>query len=159
MGRRPVDVKPHPRGIELGQLIQMLSNTPCRTLLQFLQREFSRVGRKTAREIIHQADQTLTELWHFRLKGAPEPIYRRALGYFNLVNSPSTMVNADDLWNFWKGHQGLASDGGDWSNMHRWFGTDQPRQDGGLASTMGTSEAPLRNMFTAWRNYMAESAP
>jgi phenylpropionate dioxygenase-like ring-hydroxylating dioxygenase large terminal subunit len=104
-------------------------------------------------------DRTLVEIWHFRLKGAPEAIYNRALGYYNLVNSPSTIINADDLWNFWKGHQGLASDGGDWSNMHRWYGTDQLRQDGGLASTMGTSEAPLRNMFTAWRGYMADGAP
>src|SRR5258705_12174019 len=41
-------------------------------------------------------DKTLTELWHFRLKGAPEPIYRRALGYYNMVNSPSTMVNRSE---------------------------------------------------------------
>ena len=47
-------------------------------------------------------DKTLTELWHFRLKGAPEPIYRRALAYYNLINSPSTLVNADDLINFWR---------------------------------------------------------
>ncbi len=59
-------------------------------------------------------DRTLTEIWHFRLKGAPEPIYRRSLAYYNLVNSPATLINADDLENFWKCHQGLASDGGDW---------------------------------------------
>lgn len=59
--RQPVNIKPHPRGVELGQLIQMLSNTESRTLLRFLEDEFSRVGRKTAREIIRQADQKLTE--------------------------------------------------------------------------------------------------
>lgn len=58
---RPVNVKPHPRGVELGQLIQMLSNTECRTLRQFLEHDFSRVGRKTAQEIIKQSDQNLTE--------------------------------------------------------------------------------------------------
>lgn len=58
---RPVNIKPHPRGVELGQLIQMLSNTPCRTLLQFLEKDFSRVGRMTARRIIQEADQHLTE--------------------------------------------------------------------------------------------------
>ncbi len=57
---RPVNVKPHPRGVELGQLIQMLSNTESRTLLQFLEHEFSRIGRKTAAKIIQQADQKLT---------------------------------------------------------------------------------------------------
>ena len=53
-------------------------------------------------------DRTLTEIWHFRLKGAPEAIYRRSLAYYNLVNSPATLVNADDLENFWKCHQGLV---------------------------------------------------
>ena len=72
-------------------------------------------------------DRTLTEIWHFRLKGAPEAIYRRALGYYNLVNSPATMVNADDLENFWKCHQGLASEGGDWVSFHRHAGQDDMR--------------------------------
>src|SRR5205085_2257054 len=42
-------------------------------------------------------DKTMSEIWHFRLKGAPEAIYRRSLWYYNLVNSPATMINADDL--------------------------------------------------------------
>jgi phenylpropionate dioxygenase-like ring-hydroxylating dioxygenase large terminal subunit len=98
-------------------------------------------------------DRTLTELWHFRLKGAPEPIYRRALGYFNLVNSPSTMVNADDLWNFRKQHEGLSSDGGAWVSLHRHAGQDDER-DGVVRTRVGTSEAPLRNYFRAWLDYM-----
>jgi DNA topoisomerase-6 subunit B len=58
---RPVNVKPHPRGVELGQLIQMLHTTERSTLLQFLEHDFSRVGRKTAGRIIQQAHHTLTE--------------------------------------------------------------------------------------------------
>ena len=99
-------------------------------------------------------DRTLTEIWHFRLKGAPEAIYRRALDYYYLVNSPSTMVNADDLHNFWKGQQGLATDGGDWVSFHRNAGQD-PVRDGVIHSVTGLSEAPMRNQFRAWRNYMA----
>ncbi|MEZ5542355.1 MAG: DNA topoisomerase VI subunit B [Pseudomonadota bacterium] len=57
---RPTEVKPHPHGIELGALIQMLSHTRSKTLLQFLESEFSRVGRKTAREIVAQAGRRLT---------------------------------------------------------------------------------------------------
>jgi len=52
---RPVAVKPHPHGVELGLLIQMLRQTRCRNLLQFLESEFARVGRKTAQEIIQRA--------------------------------------------------------------------------------------------------------
>jgi phenylpropionate dioxygenase-like ring-hydroxylating dioxygenase large terminal subunit len=100
-------------------------------------------------------DRTLTEIWHFRLKGAPEAIYRRSLAYYNLVNSPATLVNADDLENFWKCHQGLASDGGDWVSFGRHHGRDVEK-DGVVetAPDMGTSEAPMRNQMKAWVQYM-----
>jgi DNA topoisomerase-6 subunit B len=48
----PVAIKPHPHGVELGRLIQMLHDTPSRTLLHFLVDDFSRVGPTTARHII-----------------------------------------------------------------------------------------------------------
>ena len=99
-------------------------------------------------------DKTLTEIWHFRLKGAPEAIYRRALGYYNLVNSPSTLVNADDLWNFWKSHKGLESQGGDWVSFHRNAGQDLETNDV-TTSVIGTSEQPMRNQFKAWTQYMS----
>ena len=37
-------------------------------------------------------NKTLSEIWHFRLKGVSPAIYRRSLWYFNLVNSPATMI-------------------------------------------------------------------
>ena len=103
-------------------------------------------------------DKTLTEIWHFRLKGAPEPIYRRALAYYNLVNSPATLINADDLENFWKIHQGLLSQGGDWVNFQRHYGRDT--ETNGVVETgpgMGTSEAPMRNQMKAWAQFMAKA--
>jgi len=57
---RPSEIKPHPYGIELGRLIQMLSETASRTLLRFLVDEFSSVGKKTATEIIARAGSKLT---------------------------------------------------------------------------------------------------
>ena len=58
---RPVNIRPHPRGVEVGQLIQMLNTTKSRTLLQFLVNDFSRVGRQSARRIIKEAGEHLTE--------------------------------------------------------------------------------------------------
>jgi DNA topoisomerase-6 subunit B len=58
---RPIEIKPHPHGIELGRLIQMLSNTESHTLLRFLVDEFSCVGRKTALKIIEQAGKPLSD--------------------------------------------------------------------------------------------------
>ncbi len=104
-------------------------------------------------------DRTMTEIWHFRLKGAPEPIYRRSLAYYNLVNSPATLINADDLENFWKCHIGLTSDGGDWVSLARHHGRDIEKN--GVVSSgpnMGTSEAPMRNQMKAWAKYMSSAA-
>ena len=99
------------------------------------------------------ADKTVSEIWHFRLKGVPEAIYRRSLWYYNLVNSPATMINADDLENWTKGQWGLASNGGDWVSFHRYFGDD--REEGGVTySNHGTSEAVMRNQFRAWSAYL-----
>jgi phenylpropionate dioxygenase-like ring-hydroxylating dioxygenase large terminal subunit len=99
------------------------------------------------------ADRTLVEIWHFRLKGAPEAIYRRSLDYYYLVNAPSTMINADDLDNFWRCHTGLASEGGDWVSFHRNAGQD-PSKDGVYTSVTGMSELPMRHMMKTWAEYM-----
>jgi phenylpropionate dioxygenase-like ring-hydroxylating dioxygenase large terminal subunit len=98
-------------------------------------------------------DKTLSEIWHFRLKGAPEAIYRRSLWYYNLVNSPATMINADDLENWTKAQWGLSSDGGDWVSFHRWFGDDRV-ENGATYSNHGMSEVVMRNQFKAWLRYM-----
>jgi phenylpropionate dioxygenase-like ring-hydroxylating dioxygenase large terminal subunit len=101
-------------------------------------------------------NKTLSEIWHFRLKGAPEAIYRRSLWYFNLVNSPATMINADDLENWTKGQWGLESTGSDWVSFHRDYGRDTI-ENGVTYSNKGTSEAVMRSQFKAWAEYMAEA--
>lgn len=52
---KPVEIKPHPHGVELGMLIKMLGDADSRTLQAFLTNEFSRVGPGTAKEIIQKA--------------------------------------------------------------------------------------------------------
>jgi phenylpropionate dioxygenase-like ring-hydroxylating dioxygenase large terminal subunit len=103
-------------------------------------------------------NKTLSEIWHFRLKGVSQAIYRRALWYFNLVNSPATMINADDLENWTKGQWGLESDGGDWVSFHRNHGGDT-REKGVTYSNNGTSEAVMRSQFEAWQDYMSGTVP
>lgn len=98
-------------------------------------------------------NKTLSEIWHFRLKGVSDAIYRRALWYFNLVNSPATMINADDLENWTKGQWGLESTGSDWVSFHRNHGGDTV-EDGVTYSKNGTSEAVMRSQFKAWTEYM-----
>ncbi|MBE0565482.1 MAG: DNA topoisomerase VI subunit B [Krumholzibacteria bacterium] len=49
------EIQPHPYGVELGVLAQMLADTKCRNLSAFLKEEFCRVGPKTAEQILETA--------------------------------------------------------------------------------------------------------
>ena len=99
-------------------------------------------------------DKTLTEIWQFRLKDAPEAIYQRSLAYYYLVNSPSTLVNADDLFNWWKIQAGFQSTASDWASFHRNAGQDIDK-DGVLHSPPDSmSELPLRSMAQVWKRLM-----
>jgi DNA topoisomerase-6 subunit B len=51
----PSEIKPHPHGVELGILMQMLKDSPARTLSGALSTDFSRVSDKSAREICERA--------------------------------------------------------------------------------------------------------
>ena len=85
-----IEIKPHPHGIELGRLIQMLKETSCRSLSGFLQEEFSRVGPTVAKKIIKAAGKGLTE------KSYPTRIAREEAGALHKaigetkISSPST---------------------------------------------------------------------
>ena len=54
----PREIKPHPKGIELGTLIQMLERTKATQLGAFLQNDFCRVGLAKAKEICAKANMT-----------------------------------------------------------------------------------------------------
>lgn len=51
----PVEIKPHPHGVELGAFIKMMRETKARTLKAALQTDFSRISSRVAEEICAQA--------------------------------------------------------------------------------------------------------
>ena len=51
----PSEIKPHPHGVELGVLMQMLKDSGARTLRSALSTDFSRVSDRTATEICERA--------------------------------------------------------------------------------------------------------
>ncbi|MBL1217450.1 MAG: DNA topoisomerase VI subunit B [Planctomycetes bacterium] len=53
-----VEIKPHPKGIELGTLIQMLERTSCKQLGAFFKNDFCRVGPAVAKQICAKAKLT-----------------------------------------------------------------------------------------------------
>jgi DNA topoisomerase-6 subunit B len=48
------EIRPHPHGVELGTLLKMLDGTDSYSLSGFLQEEFTRVGQKTATNVIER---------------------------------------------------------------------------------------------------------
>lgn len=53
--KEPLEIKPHPYGLELGMLVKMLKNSESKTLTAFLTTDLSRVGPGTAKEICDSA--------------------------------------------------------------------------------------------------------
>lgn len=98
-------------------------------------------------------DRTMVEIFTFRLKGAPEAVFERAITYANVINSPSSNVMPDDVEVYTRVQRGNQLDGGKWVSMHRYHGKDRPF-DGGMVSANGTSELPMRNQFVAWKALM-----
>lgn len=49
--QKPEEIKPHPHGVELGQLISMMNNTDSHSVRGFLTTEFTRVGQTSADNI------------------------------------------------------------------------------------------------------------
>lgn len=98
-------------------------------------------------------NRTMVEIEVFRLKGAPEQVFDRALTYANVINSPSSNVMPDDVEVYRRCQEGNGTRGGEWVSLHRYLGTDKAL-DEGWVSTNGTSELPMRNQFAAWRDYM-----
>ena len=99
------------------------------------------------------ANRTLIEIQTFRLKGAPDEVFDRALTYTNIINSPSSNVMPDDIEVYRRCQDGNMTRGGDWVSQHRYAGTDKETPEG-TVSTNGTSELPMRNQFAAWKQYM-----
>ncbi|UIY60225.1 aromatic ring-hydroxylating dioxygenase subunit alpha [Burkholderia cepacia] len=102
-------------------------------------------------------DRTLVEIQLFRLKGAPDAVFDRALTYANVINSPSSNVMPDDVEVYARCQEGNQTRGGEWVSMHRYAGTDRATDDG-FVSINGTSELPMRNQFAAWKRFMVDEA-
>ncbi|MFH1064770.1 MAG: DNA topoisomerase VI subunit B [Candidatus Woesearchaeota archaeon] len=51
----PKEIKPHPKGVELGILMKMMTDTEAKTMQNFLCNDFSRVGSGSAKEILQKA--------------------------------------------------------------------------------------------------------
>jgi len=89
--RQGREIQPHPYGVELGMLIQMLKGTRARQLKPFLYSEFSRVSPRTAAEICRIAGLSPTA-WVSRIAREEADRLHRALSQVRIQNPPTDCV-------------------------------------------------------------------
>ncbi len=102
------------------------------------------------------ANRTLIEAWSFRVEGAPDVLFERAMSYNRLVFSPMSVVAHDDVRIFEGIQHGLRAEGNEWVSLHRGF--DSQELAARTVTTTGTNELLMRNQFRAWAKFMATDA-
>ena len=88
----------------------------------------------------------------FRLKGAPDEIFRVAIRVVTQSNTPTSIVTTDDHEALERTHESLSNGRSEWVELSRGLGTDRAQADGRTGS--GTSELLIRNQHQAWLGYM-----
>jgi hypothetical protein len=103
-------------------------------------------------------NRTVVHTYSFRLKGAPEQMFRNTISFANIVNGTGSLVLTDDLEIYNRIDMGLSSEGAEWLQIGRGYQSDLPDQHGGRRGVNSTSEVYIRNMLDAWQGYMSNGA-
>jgi phenylpropionate dioxygenase-like ring-hydroxylating dioxygenase large terminal subunit len=103
-------------------------------------------------------NRTVVHTYNFRLKGAPEQMFRNTISFANIVNGTGSLVLTDDLEIYNRIDIGLGSQGAEWLQIGRGYQSDLPDSHGGRKGVNSTSEVYIRNMLDAWQGYMSNGA-
>jgi phenylpropionate dioxygenase-like ring-hydroxylating dioxygenase large terminal subunit len=108
--------------------------------------------------IIHPlaVDRSVVYTYSFRMKQAPERLFRDTIAFSNVVNGTGSWVLTDDLEVYERIQKGFASGAVEWAQIGRGFGRDAPEAGGGLRGSSGTSEVYIRGQMRAWLDYMTQ---
>ena len=90
--KAPLEIKPHPHGVELGILLKMLHDTKSRNLKGFLSGEFSRVSPATAEEIARAASLSPNMTTQKAARDQAEALYN-AIQATKLMAPPSNVLS------------------------------------------------------------------
>jgi len=88
----PLEIKPHPHGVELGILLKMLHETKAKNLRGFLSGEFSRVSAAVAEEIATTAGLSPGMTPHRAAREQAEALYK-AIQATKLMAPPSNVLS------------------------------------------------------------------
>jgi phenylpropionate dioxygenase-like ring-hydroxylating dioxygenase large terminal subunit len=105
--------------------------------------------------IIHPVavDRSLVYTYSFRMKNAPERLFRDTIAFSNVVNGTASWVLTDDLEVYERIQKGFESGAVEWAQIGRGHGRDV-QEPGALRGATGTSEVYIRAQMRAWLDYM-----
>jgi phenylpropionate dioxygenase-like ring-hydroxylating dioxygenase large terminal subunit len=101
-------------------------------------------------------DRTIVRIHCFRLKGAPDEMFHRAVRFLTTLGSPASMIFSDDVEMLERCQQGLAREAGPWVDLSRGLDSDRLDADGSVSGA--ASEMPMRVQFKAWVDCMTAGA-
>ena len=78
----------------------------------------------------------MVHTYNFRLKGAPEQMFRNTISFANIVNGTGSLVLTDDLEIYNRIDIGLSSEGAEWLQIGRGYQSDLPDAHGGRAASI-----------------------
>jgi phenylpropionate dioxygenase-like ring-hydroxylating dioxygenase large terminal subunit len=102
-------------------------------------------------------DRTAVHTYSFRMKNAPERMFRDTVAFANVVNGTASWVLTDDLEVYERIQKGFASGAVEWACIGRGFGGDV-EEAGVVRGKTGTSEVYIRAQMRAWLAYMTRDA-
>jgi phenylpropionate dioxygenase-like ring-hydroxylating dioxygenase large terminal subunit len=107
--------------------------------------------------VIHPVavDRSVVYTYSFRMKQAPERLYRDTVAFSNVVNGTASWVLTDDLEVYERIQRGFASGAVEWAQIGRGFGRDV-EEPGAVRGATGTSEVYIRAQMRAWLDYMTQ---
>ena len=107
--------------------------------------------------IIHPlaVDRSVVYTYSFRMKHAPERMFRDTIAFANVVNGTASWVLTDDLEVYERLQHGLSSGEVDWVYVGRGHGRDVEEPNGSRRGATGTSEIFIRAQMKAWLDYMS----
>lgn len=101
-------------------------------------------------------DRSVVYTYSFRMKDAPEQMFRDTIAFANVVNGTGSWVLTDDLEVYERIQRGLSSGEVDWVYVGRGHGRDVKEDNGSTRGATGTSEIFVRGQFAAWLKYMSQ---
>lgn len=115
------------------------------------------MGQFRQLRIVHPiaVDRTVIYTYSFRMKGAPERMFRDTIAFANVVNGNASWVLTDDLEVYERVQKGFATAGcAEWAYIGRGLGGDVDDAHGTRRGATGTSEVFIRAQLAAWLRYM-----